>query len=264
MGEIIDVSIELIKILMLAPCRHNPGGMVMINRKHLTQFFVALSISAVLSSSAGAAILIENQQTDFISATGSNQPLTKVVVGGSDVSITGFGVFDQAQVAGNLKWLIFDSNQLTSPVFLSSAQAVVGNPGTFADKAAWYDITNINLTLLAGHTYAMGVIADRVGTSSFRWGASPDNLSGPYPTLTANGLSLPFMQSLENSGVVGGVFSTTPSVLFIDKTTRRQMSLRIFGSEAGEVPEPASFIIWSLLGAIGFVLGFRRSRKPSS
>jgi hypothetical protein len=231
---------------------------MMIDRKCLTLFFVAMSIMAALSSSAGAAILIENQQTDFVTAATRNEPLAKVVIGGSNVPIAGFGVFGQAQVSGNLKWVIFDSNQLTSPVFLSAAQAVGGTPGTFADQATWFDLTSINFTLLAGHTYAMGVIADQVGANSFRWGASPDNQSGPFPTLTANGISLPFEQSLENSGVVGGVFTNTPSVVFIDNTSRRQMSLRIFGPETGQVPEPASFIMWSLLGVISLVVGITR------
>jgi hypothetical protein len=233
----------------------------MINRKQLTPWFAALSLlMVVLSSSAGAAILISNQPTDFVTATTAIEPLSKVIVGGTNVPITGFGVFGQAQVAGNLKWIIFDSNQLTSPVFLSTAQAVAGAPGAFAANAQWFDITNINFTLLAGHTYAVGVISDKTGTSSFRWGASPDNQSGPYPTITANGLSLPFMQSQDNSGVSGGVFSNTPFITQIDKSNRRQMSLRIFGTETA-VPEPTSLIVWSLLGAAGVGLGYRKLRQ---
>jgi hypothetical protein len=236
----------------------------MIDNKHWTRLLVALSITGVFASSAGAAILIENQQTDFVTAASRNQPLTKVVVGGSSVPITGFGVFGQAQVAGNLKFVIFDSNQLTSPVFLSTTQSVVANPGTFANQAQWYDFTNLNFTMIAGHTYAMGVIADQVGANSFRWGASPDNQSNSFPTISANGLNLPFMQSLDNSGVSGGSFSATPFVLFIDNTSRRQMALHIFGSNTGAVPEPASLAIWSLLGTIGLVLSYRKRRNTAS
>jgi hypothetical protein len=221
--------------------------------KPLTQCLVAFVISLVGSTSAGAAILIENQQTDFVTTTSRNEPLAKVVVGASDVAITGFGVFGQTQVVGNLEWVIFDSIRLTSPVFLSSAEAVAGNPGTFADQAKWYDLTSMTFTLLAGHTYAMGVISDQIGANSFRWGASPDNPSGPYPTISANGLSLPFMQSLENSGVVGGVFTNTPFVVSVDNSDSRQMSLRIFGESEAAVPEPASLVVWSLFTGLGLL-----------
>lgn len=232
----------------------------MTNRK-MARMFVVLSMTAVYSSSAGAAILIDNLQTSFVGTGGQNQPLAKVVVGAADVPITGFGVYGQAQFSGNLRWIIFESGQLTSPKYLSPVQAVVGNPGTFGDKAQWYDIANINFTLLAGHTYAMGLIADQVGSKTFRWGATPNNSSGLYPTITANGLSLPFMQALDNSGLNGGAFTDTPFIISLNNTTRRQMSLRIFGPETGEVPEPASIIMWSALAAIGIVVGFKSRRK---
>ena len=233
----------------------------MNTRKSILPFVLAFGIAAAHSNFANAAILIQNQQTSFITSTG-NEPLTKVLVGGADVPITGFGVFGQAQTAGNLKWVIFDSTRLTSPVFLSPAQAVAANPGVFADHAQWFDLTNISFTLLAGHTYAMGLISDRFGSTGFRWGASPDNLTGPYPTISANGLSLPFMQSLDNSGVIGGTFTNTPNILQIDRTNRRQMSLRIFGSDdVGTVPEPASLILWSVLGLIGLAFAARKGRK---
>jgi hypothetical protein len=236
----------------------------MIKHKKLTHGFILLSATVVFSGSADAAILIENLPTDFVVAGSRNEPLAKVVVGGTNVPITGFGVYGQAQIDGYLKWIIFDSTQLTSPKYLSPAQAVSGNSGAFADKAQWYDITNINFTLLAGHTYAIGVIADQIGTNSFRWGASPDNLSGPYPTIAANGLNLPFKQSLDNSGVNGGAFTATPSILFIDSTDRRQMSLRIFGPGTDAAPEPASIILWSTLAALGIVASLRRRRLVDS
>jgi hypothetical protein len=234
----------------------------MTSQKYFMPFVVALSVFAAIPRSAEAAILIQNQQTDFITAANRNEPLTKVVVGASDVAISGFGVYGQSQIAGNLKWIIFDANQPTSPVFLSPAQAVAANPGAFADHAQWFDLTSISFTLLAGHTYAMGLISDQFGTNGFRWGASPDNLSGPYPTIAANGLSLPFMQSLDNSGVIGGTFTNTPNILLIDRTNRRQMDLRIFGPDSGgSVPEPASLILWSVLGLIGLAFMARKGRK---
>jgi hypothetical protein len=233
---------------------------IMTIRKFSSIILTAWLFVAFLCGTASGTILIENQQTDFLGVGNRNQPLAKVVVGAADVPITGFGVFGQAQVAGNLKWIIFDSTQLTSPVYLSPAMGISGDPGAFSEQAKWHDSPAIDFTLLAGHSYAIGVISDQIGANGFRWGASPDNTSGPYPSVTASGLDLPFMESLVNSGVQSGVFSSTPNLLQLNYTTRRQISLRIEGPGDATVPEPGSVVIWACLAAVGLVLGWRRVR----
>ena len=219
---------------------------------------VLLAALVIPIGSAAAGIIVENQQVTYMGVTSQNQPLAKVVVGVSDVVIGGFGVYGQAKLDGNLRWLIFDSLNLSAPVYLSAVQAVTGNPGTFAENAQWYDSPVINFTLLAGHTYAMGVVADKVGgtpylADSFLWGASNDSPFGAPPTVSGGGLSLPGMQSLCNSGLVGGVFANTPYIYYIDNSNRRQMSLRVMDT----LPEPATM---SLLGLGGLTL-LRGRRK---
>jgi hypothetical protein len=217
----------------------------------LATLLVAFGITL---GNAVAAPLIEYQGTTFMGVTNQNQPLAKVVVGSSNVTIGGFGVYGQAQVAGNVKWLIFDPALATPLVYLSGAQAVAARSGTFASQAMWYDSPAINFTLQAGHTYAMGLIADQVGTNTFRWGSSADNPFGPYPTTTANGLSLPFMQALDNSGVVSGAFTNTPTLYTVNNSNRRMMSLHI----SAPIPEPAE---WTMLIAGLLVIGLIAHRR---
>ena len=191
-----------------------------------------------------------------------NQALAKVVVGASDVIIGSFGVYGQAQVNTNVKWLIFDSTQTSSPVYISAAQTESGNPGTFAAKAQWYDSPTIsgNFTLLAGHTYAMGLIADQVGTNTFRWGSTYSAFGGGTST-TDGGLTLQSMQALDNSGLVGGAFTSTPTLYSVNNSNRYEMSLRVFSPAASPVPIPPTALLFGsgLVGLAG--LGRKRFFK---
>jgi len=226
---------------------------VMKSQSRLATLLVAIGMT-IGSAAAHSAPLIEYQGTSFIGATNQNEPLAKVVVGTSSVTIGGFGVYGQAQAAGNVEWVIFDSTQLSSPVFTSAAQQVSARPGTFASQATWYDSPAMNFTLLAGHTYAIGLIADKVGTGTFNWGASPDSPFGGTAPPPANGLTLSFMQALSNAGVVNGSFTSTPTLYTVNNSNRREMSLHI----SAPVPEPAE---WTMLIAGLLVVGFIANRR---
>ena len=221
--------------------------------KCMKLWFIALCLVIGTAGLASADLLVQYQGTSYIGVTNQNQPLAKVVVGPADVAIGSFGVYGQAVVNTNIKWLIFDSTQLSSPVYLSAAQAVPGDPGTFAAEAQWYDSPELSFTLLAGHTYAMGLIDDQVGTNSFRWGASPDNPFGPYPSTSGGGLTLAFMQSLDNSGLVSGAFTNTPYLYTVNNSNRREMSLEIFSPTPPAVPIPPTALLFGsgLLGLVG-------------
>ena len=184
--------------------------------------------------------------------TNQNQALTKVVVGPSDVHITSFGVYGQARANGNLKWVIFDSTNLTAPVYTSSLQAVTAAPGTFAANATWYDCPPMSFTLLANHSYAMGAISDQVGTNTFYWGSTYSAFGGGS-TVNGGGLSLPFMQSLCNSGLVGGNFTNTPTLYTVNNSNRYQMAFH------ASVPEPATIAVLAA-GCLGMAVRRYRSR----
>jgi hypothetical protein len=202
--------------------------------------------------------LIEYEKATQLEGAGNNQVLSKVVVGASDVTIGGFGVYGKAQAAGNIKFIIFDAGPApTEPRFISNAQSVQAS-----STVRWYDLADSNFlyTLKAGHTYGMGLIADRAsGPNNFLFAAGYNNWGGDPKTPTiANGLTLPFTQWLTLNAVTGcsgGIcaFGTNPT-LFQDTSTTYKPSLHIFAP----VPEPAE---WTMLMAGLLVVGFIASRR---
>ena len=224
--------------------------------KWIKRGVIALCLVAGTAGLASADLLVAYQGTTY-SGAGVNQLLARAVVGADDVAIGSFGVYGQAQANTNLKWVIFDTTQLSSPVYLSAALAVPGDPGTFAAEAQWYDSPELNFTLLAGHTYAMGLIADNV--TSFRFGAAAYNPFGGVQPISGDGLTLS-AQYVDNSGVVNGVFTNTPT-LYPGADTRFLTSLRVFSPAASPVPIPPTALLFGsgLVGLAG--LGRKRFFK---
>jgi hypothetical protein len=217
---------------------------------------IALVASLCASATGSASILIQNAGTSWGGVAGINQPLAKVVIGASDVAIGGIGVFGQAQSAGNVKWVIFDSLAPSTPLYLSSAQAVTARPGQFATQSTWYDSASFGLTLQAGRTYAMGLIADTVGANGFLWGVewTGNLMGGGGPPVDANGVTLPFVSSAASAG---SLLLDSPSLAAIDGTSFYRTSLRIHEATP-PVPEPAE---WTMLVAGLFVVGFIARRR---
>lgn len=201
-----------------------------------------MGLMAILGGTAAAGIIVQYQPTSYTGVAGTNQLLAKVTVGASNVQIGGFGVYGQAQSQSTLKWVIFDWAQQSSPVFLSNAVTVPANPGTpYASFAQWYDSPNMDFTLLANHTYAMGVLSNLAGT--FYLGQDYFPLGG-NPTVTGGGLTLPPGNYVVNSGVVGTTFTNTPTLYNIAADTRFHTTMRI----AEPVPEPVTMILLALGG----------------
>ena len=215
---------------------------------------VIIGLVGILGGTAAGDIIVQYQGNSFAGAAGTNQLLAKVTVGASDVEIGGFGVYGQAQSQSTLKWVIFDWTQQSSAVFLSDAVTVPANPGTpIASFAQWYDSPDMDFTLLANHTYAMGVLSNLAGTFYFGQDYFP---FGGNPTVTGGGLTLPPGNYIVNSGVVGTTFTNNPTLFNLAADTRFHTTMRI----AEPVPEPATMAFLAF-GGMGVIASRIRRRR---
>jgi hypothetical protein len=80
--------------------------------------------------------------------------LSEVTVGASDVAITGFGTKGTAFGDQSIEFVIFaGEGSGLSPVYSSGILAALSS----GDQ--WFDSPDLSFTMLAGHTYQMGLVA---------------------------------------------------------------------------------------------------------
>jgi hypothetical protein len=132
----------------------------------------------------------------------------------------------------------------------------------------WYNSPAMSFTLLANHSYGIGLLYDKVNTNGFQVGQTfSSNFPPSYggPSIVGNGLTMPFMAALADAGVCtsGDVgpctsgtvtFDSAPDLLNIANSAQSMKSLQIFA-----VPEPAEWtmLVTGLL-AIGFIAHRRK------
>ena len=139
---------------------------------------------------AANAQLISTNTSSFYSMTGFQeyQPIADLVVNNTNVSVNYFSVYGQATGAAHLNWLLFDvtSGTLADDYTIQSTwQSGVQLVG--ASSAHWYDspiLPSQYSTLLANHTYSLGIVAD----ANFSWGK---NIVGT--DVAVGELTIPFM-----------------------------------------------------------------------
>jgi hypothetical protein len=204
------------------------------------------------ASTASASVLVQNQGSTFFSMTEFSffsefQPIAEVVSGGN-VNIGGFGVYGQAEAAGSIKYVVFDGSSL---IYQSGIQ------GVSTGGARWFDSPAMSLTLTAGHTYSMGVIASNM----FAWGRNAE----PVSPITANGLTINAFEGLVQAPNTilegGGTFAGDP-IYASDwgGVNYFQGSVRVFDAGGGvpPIPEPSE---WAMLLAGLMVVGFVAKRQ---
>jgi hypothetical protein len=202
---------------------------------------VLLALCTLLAGAlpAHSAVLVGTQGSSFFSLTelGSFltfQPVADVVVGDSDVSIGGFGVYGAAEAAGKISWVMFQNDSL---LWQSGSYDVL--PGA----ARWYDV-GYSTTLVSGNTYTMGVLANNM----FAWGQNTDS-DEVFGSIGGNGVLIMPHQTFAQLDLPeqGADFAGDPSVLRVFERSGYQTSVRVFdaaGAAPPPIPEPAE---WSML-----------------
>jgi len=155
--------------------------------------FTMIATAAVFAAQARAATILDTT-TANPGATNETRPansaiLTRIVVGASNVTITGFGTFGRLSAAGNAKWLVYQNPAGgASPVF-QTASTPVSASGT----NVWYDSPTISFTLLANTTYFLGLQADQAFT--YTWDV-------PGVAVSGGGLTAPTGQNGNSNGTL--------------------------------------------------------------
>jgi hypothetical protein len=233
---------------------------------HLARSLATFVFVFITAATVNAQVLLEHQGTTYRTQSDIFAPLAEVIVGAQDVHIGRFGVFGQTSVPTNIRWVIFDSLAPLEPVYLSDIRSVWGQSGSFATRARWYDSPAMELTLIANHRYAMGILADQLGTSGFRWGMSvtKQKYGGGGPAIEGEGLSVPFSASLANAGLAGSFYGTPFVYAFnradpLEWNNALQPSLRIMSP----VAEPGEWaMLLSGLVLVAWVSRRRKRRHP--
>jgi hypothetical protein len=189
---------------------------------------LGLSISAfVLPAHAGLLLTTGEAYTGSIDRSAFSAVLSVIETGSSDVSITEFGIKGNLPNTGYLEWVIFASEEGSTPLFVTSTWLTTGG-----SAEQWYESPPLSFTLLAGHRFALGLIADQPFTYDLNSG-TPDAASG--------GLIAP--GDLNQNAFTDGLSFSNPTLSACCGAV--QVSVRIFGADPGDVPEPGTTALTS-------------------
>jgi hypothetical protein len=189
-----------------------------------------------------------------------DQPLATLTVGTSNVTIGGFGLYGRADFASTaapvqVTWALFEDGVFNGAY---SFQQTVTN-----SDARWFNSPGVEVTLTAGKTYQMGVLAN----DTFTWGFY---FSGS--NLTQNGLTheaaMPSAVVTLAGGAGSGFLGDPVSYDWGSPYPDLQPALRVYGADYASlpppIPEPSE---WAMLLARLMVVAFvakRRSRRSIS
>lgn len=231
----------------------------MRTRLQFTGVLFALCTMLAGAPAANAGVLIQDQGTTTFSMSdfgvySEYQPFAQITVGSADVMMGGFGVWGAAEAAGQIKFLVFDQENL---IYSSASIAA-----TQTQTLRWYDSPVLSIKLSKDHTYSLGVVSNNM----FAWGRYDE--SG-FATGLQNGLNHDVRENIVQvslTGNPGSNYAGNPFLVPEYGVDYFQSSVRVFdlagGGVAPPIPEPAE---WSMLLAGLLVVAFvanRQRRRP--
>ena len=199
-------------------------------------FMFALSCTAVFADT----VVFDNVTGNGSGSTNETRSdnfgiLAQIVVGGSNQTISGFGVYGNQVSNGNVAFAVF----LADGTRLYNSGLIATSAGTGLN---WYDSPTFTLTLNAGGTYYLGLISDQQFTYHWFYPGTPVNQGGFFST--------------GGNGGNNGNFRNASNPTLNDTCCVVQQGTRIF--ETTETPEPGSL---ALLGSGLLGLGGAIRRK---
>jgi hypothetical protein len=144
---------------------------------------IVLFVAALLGLMAGAAgpanadIIFDDTATNGASdRSGSDDPVTFISNVAQNTVITNIGILDSLSAAGDIQFLVYDITS-SSLVYLSGPEGFAGDA---SDTFTWKVSDSFSYTLLAGHQYYIGGVADVANLASYEY---------PHSDFTENGIT---------------------------------------------------------------------------
>lgn len=219
----------------------------------MKKLLFALGLSAI-ASSASAALVFDNSINDNFDLSTESRPYNfmygAVVNTSADVTIREIAARVRLSEDGFVKFLIFDSASGnggwsgTGNLLFSQIVSVTGEAGptgyTPGDSGIGYLYSGaMSFTLLAGHTYDIGVLADR-GTLTGVWDIDPD-AQGSFTSYANNANFNDY--DLPTTGGYAGV----------------DVHIKLYDAPVSSVPDGGSTLALFSLGLAGLGLVRRKS-----
>jgi PEP-CTERM motif len=192
----------------------------------------ALLALAVSATPAYAGLIFSDTANNNLTFRGvGDSPLSHMTVS-APTAFNRISVLVDLNASGNMKFVVFDGSTLIS---VTTAKAFADDGLTFKQSDIFSPVT-----LLPGHDYYIGAIADVGGSWAYLFPPSP---------VTQNGIT--------NQGNNGNVFNFNSPTF--GGTAFAQIPIQLF---LDAVPEPATFAVFGVLAVGAF--GLRRRLKAAA